>query len=88
VRDRQPEREERGKGGSVIDPAGYDAGKEINGKKRHILVDTRGLMLHPIVHSAGIQDRDGGGLLLLLAFGRFPFLTKVFAMAAIRGRAT
>ena len=51
------------KGGS-IDPNGYDAGKKIKGKKRHILVDTLGLLLHAIVHPADIQDRDGGILLL------------------------
>src|SRR5271163_1590260 len=48
------------KGGVSIDPHGFDAGKKIKGKKRHILVDTRGLLLIAIVHSAGIQDRDGG----------------------------
>jgi putative transposase len=47
-------------GGASIDPPGYDAGKKIKDKKRHVLVDTLGLMLHGIVHSAGIQDRDGG----------------------------
>ena len=59
---RQSEREERGKRGASIDPPGYDAGKKIKGKKRHVLVDTLGLMLHAIVHPADIQDRDGGGL--------------------------
>jgi putative transposase len=38
---------------------GYDAGKKIMGRKRHILVDTMGLILAVVVHSAGIQDRDG-----------------------------
>jgi hypothetical protein len=37
---RQPEREKRRKWGPSIDPPGYDAGKKIKGKKRHILVDT------------------------------------------------
>ena len=40
--------------------AWYDAGKKIKGKKRHLLVDTLGLLLHAIVHPADIQDRDGG----------------------------
>ena len=48
------------KRGARIDPHGYDAGKKIKGKKRHILVDTVGLLLHAIVHPADIQDRDGG----------------------------
>src|SRR5450432_3280878 len=38
---------------------GYDAGKKVSGRKRHILVDTMGLILAVVVHSAGIQDRDG-----------------------------
>jgi hypothetical protein len=36
--------------GRCIDPSGYDAGKKIRGKKRHILVDTVGLLLHAVVH--------------------------------------
>jgi hypothetical protein len=35
---------------AAIDPHGYDAGKKMKGKKRHILVDTLGLLLHAIVH--------------------------------------
>jgi transposase len=50
-----------------------------------VLVDTLGLMLHGVVHSAGIQDRDGGGLVLSTLFGRFPFLTKLFADAGYQG---
>jgi putative transposase len=38
---------------------GYDAAKKVNGRKRHILVDTTGLLLMVIVHTANIQDRDG-----------------------------
>src|SRR5207244_3740734 len=53
---RQPEREKRRKRGPCIDPPGYDAGKKIKGKKRHVLVDTLGLLLHAIVHPADIQD--------------------------------
>ena len=52
-----------------IDPHGLDAGKKIKGKKRHLLVDTLGLLLHAIVHPADIQDRDGGILLLATLFG-------------------
>ncbi|MFZ0207099.1 MAG: IS5 family transposase [Roseiarcus sp.] len=73
------------KGGFSIDPHGFDAGKKIKGKKRHILVDTRGLLLIAIVHSAGIQDRDGGVLLFSTLFGRFPFLKKLFADSAYQG---
>lgn len=73
------------KGGPAIDPAGYDAGKKINGKKRHLLVDTEGLVLQVIVHAADIQDRDGGVLLLASLFGLFPFLRKLYADAGYQG---
>jgi transposase len=66
-------------------PRGYDAGKKINGRKRHALVDTdgRGLMLEP--HPASIQDRDGGGPLLRASRGAFPFIAKVFADSGYAG---
>jgi transposase len=82
---RQPKREKRGKRGARIDPHGYDAGKKIKGKKRHILVDTLGLLLHAIVHGADVQDRDGGIMLLATMFGMHPFLKKLFADAAYQG---
>jgi putative transposase len=82
---RQSEREERWKRGACIDPHGFDAGKLIKGKKRHILVDTLGLLLHAIVHAADVQDRDGGLLLLATLFGKFPFLEKLFADSAYQG---
>jgi Transposase DDE domain len=82
---RQSEREKRRKRGAHIDPPGFDAGKLIKGKKRHILVDTEGLLLHAIVHAADIQDRDGGVLLLATLFGLFPFLKKLFADSAYQG---
>ena len=62
-----------------------DAGKLIKGKKRHILVDMQGLLLHAIIHSAGVQDRDGGIWLLATLFGQFPFLAKLFADSAYAG---
>jgi transposase len=68
-----------------MDPPGYDAGKKIKGKKRHILVDTVGLLLHAIVHPANIQDRDGGILVLRTLFGRFRFLKKLFADGGYQG---
>jgi len=60
-------------------PRGYDAGKKINGRKRHALVDTdgRGLVLEP--HPASTQDRDGGGPLLRASRRIFPFIQRVFA---------
>src|SRR4051812_43877800 len=65
-----------------IDPHGFDSGKLIKGKKRHVLVDTLGLLLHALVTSADIQDRDGGLFVLSTLFGQFPFLKKLFADSA------
>lgn len=73
------------KGGACIDPNGYDAGKKIKGKKRHILVDTQGFLLHAVVHAADIQDRDGGILVLTSLFGLYPFLERLFADAGYQG---
>jgi len=73
--------------GASIDRPGYDAGKKIKGKKRHILVDTLGLMLHAIVHAADLQDRDGGVLLMATLFGMFPFLRKLYADGGYQGPA-
>ncbi len=63
----------------------FDAGKKIKGKKRHILVDTQGLLMHAIVHGADIQDRDGGALLMATLFGAFPFLLKLYADGGYQG---
>jgi transposase len=82
---RQPEREERRKRGRSIDLCGYDAGKKIKGKKRHLLVDTQGLLLCAIIHAADIQDRDGGVLLMSTLFGLFPFLLKLYADSGYQG---
>jgi putative transposase len=62
-------------------PRGYDAGKKINGRKRHALVDTdgRGLLIEP--HPASVQDRDGGGPLLQASRPFFPFIERAFADA-------
>ena len=73
------------KGGAHVDPHGYDAGKKVKGKKRHVLVDTQGLLLHAIIHAADIQDRDGGMLLMATLFGMFPFLVKLYADAGYQG---
>src|SRR5436190_9820966 len=61
------------------------AGKKIKGKKRHILVDTQGLLLHALVHSADIQDRDGGVLVMATLFGLHPFLLKLYADGGYQG---
>jgi putative transposase len=66
-------------------PRGYDAGKKVNGRKHHILTDTLGLMIEAVVHTADIQDRDGGPLVLKNIRARFPFLTHIFADGGYAG---
>ena len=51
---------------------GYDAGKHIQGRKRHILVDTMGLLMGVAVTAASVQDRDGAKLLLSSLTGSLP----------------
>lgn len=51
---------------------GYDGGKKVKGRKRHLLVDTLGLILLVLVHEANIQDQEGGKLLLWPLKGLFP----------------
>ena len=65
---------------------GFDAGKKINGRKRHIAVDTLGLMLSVIVTAASVQDRDGAPRLLALLRERFSTITLVWADAGYPGR--
>jgi putative transposase len=67
-------------------PRGFDGGKLLNGRKRHILVDTLGLLLVVIVHAANVQDRDGAKLVFGKLTGRFPRLQKVWADGAYGGQ--
>jgi putative transposase len=66
-------------------PKGKDAFKKVDGRKRHILVDTLGLILAVVVHSAGIQDRDGAKSVLERVRGRFPRLRKILADGIYNG---
>ncbi len=77
------------KGGALLDPSGYDAGKKVKGRKRHILVDTLGLLLSVAVHSADIQDRDGAALVLDKRTRRsFPFIERIFADGGYNAKKT
>ena len=58
---------------------GYDAGKKVKGRKIHALVDTEGLPLRVVVHSAAIQDRDGAALVFDRIRQRFNWLELVWA---------
>jgi transposase len=62
--------------------------KKIYGRKRHILVDTLGLLLAVKVHSAGLVDRRGAPLLLHDLAGRFPRLQHLFADSGYTGPLT
>ena len=64
---------------------GYDAGKKIKGRKRHIAVDTQGNLLTAVVHSAGIQDRVGARAVLMRLFRCFDTVVKVFADGGYTG---
>ncbi len=82
---RLPKQQGRSKRGSTLDPQGFDAGKKITGRKRHILVDTLGLLLGVSVLAADIQDRDGSRDLLQRVRRRFPFIERIFADAGYQG---
>lgn len=58
---------------------GYDGGKEISGRKRHLLVDTLGLLLKAKVHAANILDNQGGKLLLENLRDQFPRIRYCWA---------
>jgi transposase len=64
---------------------GYDAGKRIKGRKRHIVTDTIGLLIGFVVHSAGIQDRDGATGVLATIVKRYPGLRHIFADGGYAG---
>nr|WP_074308268.1 IS5/IS1182 family transposase [Micromonospora cremea] len=65
---------------------GYDAGKKINGRKRHIAVDTGGLLLAVIVTIAAVQDRDAGHRLLAPVREKFSTITHCWADGGYAGR--
>lgn len=64
---------------------GFDAGKKVNGRKRHIVTDTTGLMVGLVVHSAGVQDRDGAPEVLKSILKRWPWLRHIFADGGYAG---
>ena len=66
-------------------PRGFDAGKKINGRKRHLVTDTQGLPLALAIHPADIQDRDGLALVCVRLRRRFPWLAHLFADGGYRG---
>ncbi|MDD1478719.1 MULTISPECIES: IS5 family transposase [Micrococcaceae] len=65
---------------------GYDAGKKVNGRKRHVVVDTLGLLVVVLVTAASLQDRDGGRLVLDKARMKMPSIVLVWADGGYAGR--
>ena len=66
-------------------PRGFDAGKKVKGRKRHIITDTNGFMVGIVVHSAAIQDRDGAVPTLQSIRRFYPFLRHIFADGGYAG---
>jgi transposase len=66
-------------------PCGYDAGKKIKGRKRHIITDTAGHLVAARGHAADTQDRDGAPPLLASIRYLFPWLRHVFADGGYAG---
>ena len=64
---------------------GYDAGKKVKGRKRHILVDTTGLLIKVKVHAADIQDRDGARILVKAAKNQCPRVCLLYADGGYQG---
>ena len=64
---------------------GYDAGKKIKGRKRHIVTNVLGLLLVIIVHDANIQDRDAAPDVLKAVSEKFPSLRHIFADGGYAG---
>lgn len=64
---------------------GYDAGKKITGRKRHVIVDTLGLILAVVVHGADVQDRHGAEEVLMKMAGRFSRLKLIWADGGYTG---
>ena len=65
---------------------GYDAGKKVNGRKRHIAVDTIGLLLTVLVTAASMQDRDAARPLLWNLRKAFPSVTLAWADGGYAGK--
>ena len=66
-------------------PRGYDAGKKIKGRKRHIVTDTLGHLIGLLVHPADIQDRDGAAKVLATIRSLYPWLRHIFADGGYAG---
>jgi transposase len=66
-------------------PRGFDAGKKIKGRKRHIVTDTQGNLVGLVVHEADVQDRDGATRVLVSIRTLYPWLRHIFADGGYAG---
>lgn len=66
--------------------SGFDAGKKVKGRKRHLVVDTLGLLLAVTVTAASVQDRDAAAAVVAQACAKAPGLKKLYADAAYGGK--
>jgi transposase len=76
------------KGAATVGAAsrGYDAGKKVNGRKRHVVVDTIGLLLLVMVTTASVQDRDGARPVIDAMSALFPGVTLIWADGGYAGK--
>ncbi len=66
--------------------SGYDAGKKVKGRKRHVLVDTLGLILAVSVTAASVQDRDGAHPVMANGMEKYAGISRIFVDAGYAGR--
>lgn len=66
--------------------SGFDAGKKVKGRKRHLVVDTLGLLLAVSVTAASVQDRAGAHPVMASAVSKYPTLETVFADSGYAGQ--
>ena len=67
-------------------PKGFDAGKKVKGRKRHLAVDVLGLLLAVVVQPANVQDRDGAHPVVARAVEKYPTLKKLYVDSGYSGR--
>jgi putative transposase len=65
---------------------GFDAGKKVKGRKRHLVVDTLGLLVALTITAASVQDRDAAGEVVAAACAKVPGLLKLYADGAYGGK--
>ena len=65
---------------------GFDAGKKIKGRKRHIITDTNGFLVGTVIHGADVQDRHGAPFVLASIRKSFPWLRYIFEDGGYAGK--